>query len=201
MVAWSKVASSQSWCVALLAGLREAGRDVVGIGGALEVLQVARHASRVGQVVVVVDVALGAAHCTCARRSAGSRCCRWSNVAPVQVAVLWHCSQVCGNSPSTWLGLVVPWKSFRWQRHASVLLGEVVVVVDVASARTAAVGVRAGQAGSRCVVVERRARPRRGAVALLAGLGKSACHVVGIGGSLEVLQVAGHAGVFAAVRL
>ena len=48
--------------VALRAGLREARLHVVRISGALEILQVARHASRirVRQIVVVVDVALRA---------------------------------------------------------------------------------------------------------------------------------------------
>jgi len=50
--------------VALLTGLRESRTDVVRIGRALEILQVAACASRVraGQVVVVVDVALRALH-------------------------------------------------------------------------------------------------------------------------------------------
>jgi len=46
--------------VALLAGLRESGRHVVGIGGSLIILQVAGNAGRAGEVVIVVDVAIGA---------------------------------------------------------------------------------------------------------------------------------------------
>ncbi len=46
--------------VALLAGLRKIRCDVIGIGRALEVLQVASHASRARQVVVTVDMAIGA---------------------------------------------------------------------------------------------------------------------------------------------
>ena len=50
--------------VALLASLRESGTDVVGIGRALEVFQVAADAGRVraGQIVVAVHVALCALH-------------------------------------------------------------------------------------------------------------------------------------------
>ena len=44
--------------MALLASLREVGLHVIGIGGSLEILQMARDARSIGQVVVVVDVAL-----------------------------------------------------------------------------------------------------------------------------------------------
>ena len=50
--------------MALLASLREARAHVVRVGGALEILQVAAHASRVraGQVVIVIHMALHALH-------------------------------------------------------------------------------------------------------------------------------------------
>jgi len=46
--------------VALLAGLREVRRHMVGIRRALIILQVARDTRRVGDVVIVVDVAIRA---------------------------------------------------------------------------------------------------------------------------------------------
>ena len=46
--------------MALLASLRKVRSRVVGIGGSLEILEVARHAPSTVQVVVVVDVTIGA---------------------------------------------------------------------------------------------------------------------------------------------
>ena len=49
--------------VALLASLRESRTDVIRVGRSLEILQVAAHAGCRRQVVVIVDVALGALQC------------------------------------------------------------------------------------------------------------------------------------------
>src|SRR5271157_3631695 len=46
--------------VALITALRKVRRDVIGIRGSLVILQVAADAGRGGEVVVVVDVAIGA---------------------------------------------------------------------------------------------------------------------------------------------
>ena len=45
----------------------------------------------------------------------------WLKTAPSHVAVLWQVSQVCGKFDATWLGFVVPWKSFKWQVTQAVL--------------------------------------------------------------------------------
>ncbi len=94
---------------------------MVGIGGSLEILHVARHAGVSGQVVVVIDVAVGA----------GAR---------------WH-------------------------------------------------GVQSGERKPGAIVVELRVRPVAGVMALLASLREVRGRMVGIGGSLEILHVARHAGV------
>ena len=46
--------------MAEIASLRESGGNVIRIGGRLIILQMAIHASRAGEIVVVVDMAIGA---------------------------------------------------------------------------------------------------------------------------------------------
>lgn len=46
--------------MALLAGLREVSGNVIGIRCALEIFQVARHARRAAEIVVIVDVTVRA---------------------------------------------------------------------------------------------------------------------------------------------
>ena len=79
-------------------------------------------------------------------------------------------------------------------RHASVG-GQAVVVVYVAvSASPRRDSMRASQWEVDAVVVESGRRPACGGMAGVAGLRESAGNVVGIGGSLEILEVARHAG-------
>ena len=73
--------------------------------------------------------------------------------------------------------------------------GQVVVIVDVAiSAGTWRNSVQAGEREPGGVVIKRSIQPGAGAVALLAGLREIRRHVIGIGRTLEIFQVAGHAG-------
>jgi len=70
--------------------------------------------------------------------------------------------------------------------------GQRVVVVDVALGALQR-SMRTCEREARCGVIEGRARPRRGVMALSAGLGEAGLHVVRIRGPLEVLQVAADA--------
>jgi len=67
--------------------------------------------------------------------------------------------------------------------------GQVVVIVHVAL-RTLHRRMRTSQREPSAVVIECRVLPRRSVVALLAGLRKPRLHVIGIGSSVEVLDVA-----------
>src|ERR1700690_1553825 len=44
----------------------------------------------------------------------------WLKGAPDQSPVVWQTEQSCGNPAATWLGLVVPCSSFRWQEMQAV---------------------------------------------------------------------------------
>jgi len=71
---------------------------------------------------------------------------------------------------------------------------DVVVIVDVAiCALPRRHSVRSSEGESRAVVIERGVQPGRCVVALIAPLGEIRRHVIRVGRSLVVLQVAGHA--------
>src|SRR5262249_36216676 len=157
--------------VTLLASLREIWEEGLGVGRALEVLQVAGYAGGAGQVVVIVNVAVGAG----ARRhgvQAGER-------EPGAVVVELLVCPVGGLV--TLLGSLREIRSgvIRIGRALEVLqvagyaggAGQVVVIVNVAvGAGARRHGVQAGEREPGAVVVELRVCPVAGVVTLLAGL-------------------------------
>ena len=181
--------------VTLLAGLREARRDVIRIGRALEVFQVAGNAGRVraGQVVVVIDVALRALHpgVRAGQREAGGRVIE-GGAGPRRRAV----ALLAGlrESGTDVVGIRGALEVLQVTAHAGrVCAGEVVVSIHVAL-RALHAGVRAGQREPRGRVIEGGAGPRGRAVALLASLREAGLHMVRIRGALEIFQVAADAG-------
>ena len=183
--------------VALLASLREVGLHVARIRRALEIGHVARDAGRIraGQVIVVIDVALGALQRSCARRSAGIRWSSDRSVAPVQAVVLWQCWQVCGKPDVTWFGLVVPLKSAQVAAEAGrVRAGQVVLVIDVA------LGALHASYASRSAETQWLSdrRSRRSTPSCYGTAGRSAgipdVTWFGFGGALVIRQVAADAG-------
>ena len=181
--------------VALVAGLREVRRDVVGIGGSLIVLQVTGRAGRAVQVVVVIDVAVGAG----ARRNGVQSGEREPGAVVVERCVHPVAGVVTGVASLREVrrhvvGIGGSLEILQVAGHAGVG-GQVVVVVDVAvGAGARRHGVQAGEREPGAVVIKRGIKPGAGAVALFAGLREIRRDVIGIGGSLEILQVAGHAG-------
>ena len=181
--------------MALLASLREVGLHVIGIGGALEILQVARHASRVraGQVVVVVHVTLRALRrCMSARQGeTGGRVVEVrSRPGGCVVALLAILREAARNVIRIRGPLVIVQMAGHATRVRAV---QRVVVVDVAL-RALQGRMRAGQRESGSRVIEGRSIPGRRIVALRAGLREIRLHVIRLGRTLEILQVAGHAG-------
>ena len=173
-----------------LAGLREVRGDVVGVGGALLVLQMARHARRGGQVVVVVDVAVGAdsrGH----KVQPGEREPRGGVVERrVQpggrvVAGLTGLGEIRGDVVGVGGALIV----LQVAGHAG-RGGQVVVIVNVAvGADAGGHEMQPGQRESRSRVVKGRIEPRSRVVAGLAGLREIRGDVVGVTGALIVLQM------------
>ena len=155
--------------MALGAGLGEAGLHVVRIRSALEVLQVATNASRVGtgQIVVIVDVALRAGNCRMrpSQRETGRRvieCC--SRPRCGGVALLTRLRESRCHVVRIRRSLEVLQVTTDASRIGA---GQVVVAIHVAL-RALQRRVSAGQRETGRRVIERRVSPRRGGVALLA---------------------------------
>jgi hypothetical protein len=180
--------------VALLAGLREIRRHVIGIRRALKVIQVAGHARRAGQVVVVIDVAIGAL----ARRHRVQ-----SRQRKPGAVVIEGCVQPGAGAVALLAGLrEIRRDVIRIRRALEILqvagharrTRQVVVVVDVAiGALPRRHGVKSGQLKPSSAVIEDCVQPGTGAVALRAGLREIRRDVIRIRRALEILEVAGHA--------
>ena len=178
--------------MALVAGLGEASLHVIRIRRSLEIRQVTLRARSAGQLVVVVGVAL----CTlqgdmrARQRKAGSRVIEGS-VRPRGGGVALLAS--LRETRLHVVGIGGALEVFQVTRNTGrVGAGQVVVAIHVTlHALQRSMRTRQGEASGR--VVKGRTGPRRGVVALLAGLGEPSRHVVGIGGALEVFQVATHA--------
>ena len=180
--------------VALLTGLREIRLHVVRIRRSLEIFQVAADAGSVGagQIVVTIHVALRALQ----RRMRA--CERESRGRVIEGRVAPRCRSVAllARRREVRLHVIRIGRSVEVRLMAAdaggVGAGQVVVVVDV-TLHTSHGRVSARQREPSCGVIECRARPRCGVVALLARLRESRRHVIRVRRSLEVLQVAVHA--------
>ena len=160
--------------VALVTCLREVRRYVTRIRRSLVLLQVARHASRTGQIVVVVDMAVGTLprrHAVCpGQRKSGAVVieCRVQPGTGV-VALIAGLREVRRYVIRIRCALEI----FKVAGHASRAVQRVVIVDVAVDALPRRHGVRAGQRESGRGVVKLRVRPQHGVVALLACRGKS----------------------------
>ena len=180
--------------VALLAGLREVRGHVVRIRRALEILQVTRHTSGAGQVVVVVDVAIDALPrgngVRTRQNESGRRVIELAVSPSHRVVTLLAGGREPGMSHRAHCVVVVGLMATDASRG-----GDVVVVIDVAICTLPRRhSVRAGQREPGRRVIKACRLPGSGVVARLASLRESAAHMVRIGRALEILQVTRHAG-------
>ena len=182
--------------VATFTSRRETGLDVIYRGRrGVVVVEVARNASRRRQIVVVVDVAIGAGPW-------------WIGVRVRQGepdgSVIESCRLPSNRSVTGLAGLRKSSGDVIWIRRALKILqvatraggaGQVVVVIDMAiGADARRIGVRIRQWEPEGTVVESRRLPGNRSVAGLAGLRKSSGDVIWIRRALEILQVATRAG-------
>jgi len=161
---------------------------VVRIRRALIILEMAADACRGGQVVIVVNVAIGAL----ARRNRVKSGQRESSGVVIERRI---------HPVRRVMTLVTGLREVRRDvvrvRRALIVLEmaadagrsvDAVIVVDVAiRASTRRNGMHSGKREPRGCVVERRTCPVAGAVTLIAGLREVRCDVIGIGGGLIVL--------------
>ena len=178
--------------VAGIAGPREICRDVIRIRGALEIFQVAGHARRAVQRVVVVRVAV----CALPRRHGVQSSQRESRGGVIKLAI----------SPLHRVVTLLAGcgKTSMWHRRRCAVVGglmavdagcagDAVVVVDVTVAALARRNrVCSSQSKVHHGMVEGRGRPGGRGMALVTGRWKIRHHVVGIGRLLEIRQMAAY---------
>lgn len=165
---------------------------VIGIGGRLVVRQVARNARGVGQVVVSVDVTLGA-RCGHVRSSQGE-----TRLAVIECRISPRRRGVAtgAGGRDSGLGVIGVRRSLEILHVARNAIrrsaGELAVHVALRAGNS---HMGAGQREfSERVVIEGRGLPGRGGVAALASLRESRLHVIRIRRLLEIGEMAAHAG-------
>ena len=163
---------------------------MVGIGRALIVLQVAGHTTGIGQGVVSVYVALRALQRE-VRTGQRETCGRVieCGIRPGRRAMAAFTS--LRHSSLHVVGIGRSLKVLQVARDARGV-GQVVISVDM-TLRALQRDVRPGQRETRLAMIESGVRPRCRRVATLAGLRHARLHVIRVGGSLVVLEVAKHA--------
>ena len=176
--------------MALLAGLGESRLHVVGILRPLEIFQVAADAVRIGfrQVVIVVDVALGALHrrVRAGQRESRGRVIERGVIPRGRVVAL---GAILRESRVHVVGIGRALEIFQVATDAGCIrVGQVVIAVHVAL-RALHGGVRSGQRESRGGVIKSRVVPVGRVMALLTGLREPGLNVVRIRGGIEVLDV------------
>lgn len=175
--------------VALLTGLREICADVIRVGRGLVILQVASHARRVREVVIVVDVTLRALQGGVSARQ------RESGIRVVECRRLPGCGVMAGIASlgETLLGMIGIIRALVVLQMASDARLASEIVVSIGMALTALQGgVRSGQRKAHEVVVESRRLPGRGRMTCLTGLRHAGGDVVRIRRALVVLHVTTH---------
>lgn len=184
--------------MANVALLREADRDMVWIGGLLKIGEVATDARRIGDVVVSVDVTLRALD-----RGVGA------SKRPACSGVVKRRGGPVRRRMTNLALLRKPCRGVIWIVRALIILevaryascvGDVVIPVDMAL-HALHLCVRASQGKGRLGMIKRCRLPDRGGVTNLALLRKSRGDMVGIGGSLKILQVTGNASVATEIEI
>ncbi len=177
--------------VTYVALLWQSSRHVIGIGGSLEILKVAIHASRAREVVVSVGVALRALHIGvgAGERPSGGRMIE-SRASPGDRAVA--NLALLRESRRSVTGIVGPLVVLQVARNTC-RIGQVKVPIRV-TLLALQLRVASGQRETYRVVIEVRRLPSRRAVALLAVLWQPERQVVRIARFLVVRHVAAYAG-------